>query len=92
MVRTFFLASTRRMRALAAAARDLVHLLRSIVRSRQALAAENLFLRKQLALFQERKVRPRRADDATRLIMVVLGHLFPWRNALLNVKPDTFVR
>ena len=30
-------------------------------RPRVALAAENLFLRKQLALFQERKVRPRRA-------------------------------
>ena len=49
--------------------------------SRGALAAENLFLRKQLALFQERKVRPRRADDAARWIMVALGHLFPWRRA-----------
>ncbi len=31
--------------------------------SRRALAAENLFLRKQLALFQERRVKPARADD-----------------------------
>jgi hypothetical protein len=27
-------------------------------RSRTALAAENLFLRKQLAMYQERKIRP----------------------------------
>jgi putative transposase len=47
--------------------------------SRNTLAAENLFLRKQLALFQERKARPRRADDATRWIMATLSRLFPWR-------------
>ena len=34
--------------------------------SRRALAAENLFLRKQLALFQEGKVKPRRTDDSAR--------------------------
>src|SRR5215471_4560455 len=34
------------------------------VRSHAALAAENLFLRKQLALYQERHVKPRRATDA----------------------------
>jgi hypothetical protein len=28
-----------------------------------ALAAENLFLRKQMALFQERKIKARMADD-----------------------------
>ena len=33
----------------------------------RALVAENLFLRKQLALYLERKVKPRRASDATRL-------------------------
>jgi putative transposase len=32
-----------------------------------ALAAENLFLRKQLALCQERHVKPRRATNATRI-------------------------
>jgi transposase InsO family protein len=56
------------------------------------LAAENLFLRKQLALFQERKVKPRRADDATRWMMATLSRMFPWRELLLNVKPDTFIR
>ena len=73
-------------------ARDLVHLLVLVSRSRRALAAENLFLRKQLALFQERKVKPHRADDSTRLMMVILGRLFAWRDALVNVQPDTFIR
>jgi len=31
------------------------------LRSRSSLAAENLFLRKQLAFYQERKIRPRPA-------------------------------
>jgi putative transposase len=41
-------------------------------RSRSQLAAENLFLRKQLALYRERQVKPRRADDATRITRVAL--------------------
>ena len=52
---------------------DLVGLLVLVSRSRRALAAENLFLRKQLALFQERKVKPYHANDSTRLVMVILG-------------------
>jgi putative transposase len=62
------------------------------LRSRRALAAENLFLRKQLALFQERKMKPRRADDATRWMMAALSRMFAWRDALWNVKPDTLTR
>ena len=38
-----------------------------------ALVAENLFLGKQLALYLERKVKPRRATDATRLTLVLLS-------------------
>ena len=38
-----------------------------------ALAAENLFLRKQLALYLERKVKPRRVSDASRLTLVWLS-------------------
>src|SRR5215469_4359756 len=71
---------------------DLVRFLVLVSRSRRALAAENLFLRKQLALFQERKVKPHPADNSTRLIMVILGRLFAWRDALVNVQPDTFIR
>jgi hypothetical protein len=40
------------------------------LQSRTQLAAENLFLRKQLALYLERQVKPRRADDATRVALV----------------------
>jgi len=34
------------------------------------LAAENLFLRKQLASYVERQVRPKRTDNATRVALV----------------------
>jgi len=71
---------------------DLGRLLAIAVRSHRALAAENLFLRKQLALFQERKVKPRRADDSTRWMMATLIRMFQWRDALVNVKPDTLLR
>src|SRR5215813_12809408 len=32
------------------------------------------------------------ADDATRWMMATLGRMFPWRNALVNVKPNTLIR
>jgi putative transposase len=70
---------------------DFSHLLTIAVRSRRALAAENLFLRKQLALFQERKVKPRRAGDSTRWMMATLSHMFALRDALWNVKPETLI-
>ena len=63
-----------------------------LLRSRSALAAENLFLRRQLGLFQERKVKPRRADDSTRWLMVALSHLFNWRDGLIAVKPESLIR
>jgi hypothetical protein len=53
---------------------DFIRFLGSLLQPRSALAAENLFLRKQLALYQERQVRPRRATDATRLVMVLARH------------------
>ena len=56
------------------------------------LAAENLFLRKQLALYQERQGTPRRATPATRLVLVWLGRWFEWRQALAIVQPQTFLR
>src|ERR1700682_3265237 len=60
-------------------------------RSSAALKAENIFLRKQLALYLEREVKPRRASDATRLSLVLLSRLFAWRDALVNVKPESLV-
>ena len=63
---------------------DLVRLAFFVAHSRSVLAAENLFLRKQLALFQERKVKPRRADDSARWMMATLSRMFQWRDALVN--------
>jgi hypothetical protein len=62
------------------------------LRPSPALAAEMLFLRKQLALYEERQVKPRQATNATRLVMVWLSRFFNWRPALRIVKPETFTR
>jgi transposase InsO family protein len=47
---------------------------------------------KQLALFVERKAKPRRADGTTRLVLVLLLRLFDWKDALVVVKPETLLR
>ena len=70
---------------------DFLMLIRLILRSRRALAAENLFLRKQLTFYVERKIRPRPATDGTRLILALLSNWFPWREALIIVKPETLL-
>ncbi len=62
------------------------------LQSRTQLAAENVFLRKQLALYIERQVKPRRADDATRVTLVALSRLVDWRRLLVILKPDTLIR
>jgi hypothetical protein len=72
--------------------RDLASLASSAIRSRVQLAAENLFLRKQLASYQERKVKPGRADDATRIILAGLSRFLSWRQLLVIVKPETLIR
>ena len=71
---------------------DLVRFLGASLRSRTALAAENLFLRKQLALYRERQVKPRRASDPLRLTLVLLARWFAWRGALTIVQPGTLLR
>jgi hypothetical protein len=50
-------------------------------RSRTALAAENLFLRKQLALFQEREKKAVRTTAADRFVLCKLARFFDWRSA-----------
>ena len=50
--------------------------------SRAQLAAENLFLRKQLACYVERQVRPRRTDNASRIALVLLSPFVDWRQLL----------
>ena len=57
------------------------------------LAAENLFLRKQLAMYQERQVKPRRATDATRLTLVWLSRVGSTGGLpCAIVQPETFTR
>ena len=56
------------------------------------VAAENLFLRKQLGLYIERKTRTRKATDAIRFTLAQLSRLFDWRNALIIVRLDTLIR
>jgi hypothetical protein len=63
-----FRAVARSFRTLRLVVFDLVRMAVLAARSHRPLAAENLFVRKQLALFQ-RKVKPRRADDSTRWMM-----------------------
>src|SRR5215813_2823462 len=70
---------------------EVLGLLRLLLGSKASLAAEVLFLRKQLACYQERKIKPRRFDDAARISLLLLAQLFDWKKALLNVKPDTFI-
>ncbi len=70
---------------------DVASLAWLMLQSRTKLAAENLFLRKQLALYLEREVKPRRADDATRVALVALSRLVEWRRLLVIVKPDTLI-
>ena len=71
---------------------DLLRLLRLMFQSRAQLAAENLFLRKQLACYVERQVRPRRTNDASRIALVLLSPLVDWCQLLTIVRPDTLVR
>jgi hypothetical protein len=51
---------------------DFVVYLGLLIRRRKAIAAENLFLRRQLPLYQERTVDPRRIHPATRITLALL--------------------
>ena len=61
---------------MAEAPRTLSHSFATLCRSRSALAAVNLLLRKQLRLFVERERAPRCPDNATRLTMASLATMF----------------
>jgi len=67
-------------------------LIRIGFRTRAEIIAENLFLRRQLALYQERKTRRRRPTPPAKLALVVLSRLFQWAPALAIVQSTTFVR
>lgn len=70
---------------------DALQFSRLMVRSHSALSAEILFLRKQLAFYEERQTRPRRLSDAARLSLIIWSRWFDWKDALVIVKPETLI-
>ena len=70
---------------------EALRFLQLMVCAKASLAAEVLFLRKQLAFYQERKIKPRRFNDSARISLLLLAKLFDWKSALINVKPETFI-
>jgi putative transposase len=72
--------------------KDGFQFLARITRSRAALGAEILFLRKQLAYYQEHEIRPRRLTDAARLSLVLWSRFFDWKESLAIVTTATFTR
>jgi hypothetical protein len=71
---------------------DLLQWCGLILRPRESLEAEILFLRRQLALYRERGVKPKRMDAATRVTLTFLSRWFDWRSALVVVRPETLIR
>src|SRR6516164_1647727 len=64
---------------------------RLLFRSRTALSAEVLFLRKQLAFYEERQAQPRRLNDSARVCLILWSRLCDWKEALVIVKPETLI-
>jgi putative transposase len=71
---------------------DLIMLTALALRPRREMAAEILVLRRQLALYKERAIKPRRIDRVTRISLALLSRFFNWRDALVVVRPDTMIR
>jgi hypothetical protein len=69
-------------------AADAPRFLHPMFRSRTAFSTEVLFLRKQLAFYEDRQVQPRGLSDAVRFSLVLWSRLFDWRRALVIVKPE----
>ena len=79
-------------RAIVGVLSDLSRLAVLFLRSTYSVRAENLILRKQLAWYIERGIRPGRMDHATRVSLAVFSRLCDWRQAVVNVRPSTMVR
>ena len=71
---------------------DAFRLVLLLLRSSLAVRAENLVLRKQLAQYLERRVKPRRVDSVARISLALLTRWFDWRNAIVIVRPQTIIR
>jgi putative transposase len=79
-------------RTIVGAGFDILKLVVSFLRPSSAIRAENLVLRKQLASYIERGIKPRRLDYATRVRLAPFTRMFDWRASVVNVRPSTVVR
>ena len=79
------------VRSLRTIVSDGLSFLAGVWRRRTALAAENLFLRKQLALFREREKKAMPTTPGDRFVFSKLARWFDWRSALMIVKPATLI-
>src|SRR5437667_365497 len=79
-------------RAIIGVVSDVLRLGVSFLRSSSAIRADDLVLRKQLASYIERGIKPRRVDHATRVGLALFTRLFDWRDAVVIVRPSTIVR
>ena len=79
-------------RAIVGILSDILRLGVSFLRSSSAIRVENLVLRRQLARYVERGIKPRRVDHVTRVNLALFTRLFEWRDTVVNVRPATIVR
>jgi putative transposase len=79
-------------RAIVGVTSDLLRLIVSFCRSSGAIRAENVVLRRQLARYLERGIKPKRVDHATRVSVALFSRLFDWHDAVVIVRPSTIVR
>ena len=80
------------VRIVVALVSDAFRLVLLLSRPSAEIHAENLVLRKQLAQYIERGVKPRRIDPATRISLALLTRMFDWHNAIVIVRPQTILR
>jgi hypothetical protein len=77
----------RRAEILIGVVADTFRWLRLSVRSSRSIKAENLLLRRQLALYIERGVKPRRIDLVTRIGLTLLSRCFLDGGSAADVDP-----
>jgi len=80
------------VRSIAGVLADVVRLGVLFFRSSSSIRAENLVLRRQLAPYIERGIKPRRVDHPTRASLAVFSRLCDWRGTVVNVRPSTMIR
>ena len=79
-------------RAIVGILSDILRLGVSFLRSSSTIRVENLVLRRQLARYVERGIKPRRVNHATRVSLALFSRRFDWRDAVVIVRPSTKVR